>query len=42
MKFARNALAPLLAEDIDDILTDENVDQCDLILLAVYPEAAIE
>lgn len=27
----------LLAEDIDDILTDENVDQCDLILLAVYP-----
>ena len=32
----------LLAEDIDGILTDENVDQCDLILLAVYPEAAIE
>ena len=31
----------LLAEDIDGILTEDNVDQCDLILLAVYPEAAV-
>lgn len=31
----------LLAEDIEDVLTDESVSQCDLILLCVYPEAAI-
>lgn len=31
----------ILAEDIEDVLTDENIPECDLILLAVYPEAAI-
>lgn len=32
----------ILAEDIEDVLNEENVGECDLILLAVYPEAAIE
>lgn len=32
----------LLADDIDDVLDEENIGQCDLILLAVYPGAAIQ
>ena len=32
----------MLAEDIDGILTEERIPECDLILLAVYPEAAVE
>ena len=31
----------LLAEDIDGVLTDERIGECDLILLCVYPEAAV-
>ena len=32
----------VLADDIEDILTEDNIGECDLILLAVYPAAAIE
>ena len=32
----------LLAEDIDGVLDEDNIGECDLILLAVYPEAAIQ
>ena len=32
----------ILAEDIEGVLNEENVGECDLILLAVYPEAAID
>lgn len=35
-----NQLA-ILAEDIEAELTEENIGQCDLLLLCVYPEAAI-
>ena len=31
-----------LAEDIDGVLTEDRVGECDLILLCVYPEAAID
>lgn len=31
----------MLAEDIEAVLTEENAGECDLILLALYPEAAI-
>lgn len=32
----------LLAEDLDGVLSAENVGECDLILLCVYPQAAID
>lgn len=32
----------MLAEDIEAVLTAENVGECDLVLLCVYPEAAVE
>ena len=31
----------LLAEDIDGVLTDDRIGECDLILICVYPEAAV-
>ncbi|MBQ8164874.1 MAG: prephenate dehydrogenase [Clostridia bacterium] len=31
-----------LSDVIDDYLTDENISACDLIILAVYPDAAVE
>lgn len=36
-----NQLA-ILAEDVEAELTKENIPECDLLLLCVYPEAAIE
>ncbi|MGN0701904.1 MAG: prephenate dehydrogenase [Lentihominibacter sp.] len=36
-----NQLA-ILAEDLEGELTEENIGECDLVLLCVYPEAAIE
>lgn len=32
----------LLAEDVSAVLSEDNIGECDLILLAVYPEAAID
>lgn len=32
----------MLAEDISGVLTEENAGECDLILLCVYPQAAID
>lgn len=36
-----NQLA-VLAEDIKDVLTKDNIGECDLLLLCIYPEAAVE
>ena len=32
----------VLAEDIKEEMTKENIDRCDLILICIYPEAAVE
>ena len=32
----------IMAEDIEAELTHKNLHECDLVLIAVYPEAAIE
>ena len=36
-----NQLA-VLAEDIKDVLTKDNIGECDLLLICIYPEAAVE
>ena len=32
----------MLSEDIRDVLSEDNIGECDLILLCVYPEAAVK